>query len=202
MARPAASRLAFLVRLDVVLEVHTGVDGAVFLLRLVLDVDRPELDRHALHRMLAAARRGHARNEHVLHLDDQVVLLALARLAGDQRGFLDVLTGGARLHQDRRRLVERVHEAQILEVGLAGAAAAARRHTAGLRDSPRPGEDIDLSRVLAVLRFTLDVPDLQEHVYSHALPSSPATDARCRGAGFAISWLSPTAVWTPTAGTP
>src|SRR5687768_17176639 len=166
---PSACRLPFLVGLDVVLEVDAGFERAVRLLRLVLEVDVRALHRHAFHRMLAAAGRLHAGDQDLLHLDNQVILLPFAGLARGQGGFLDVLTGGTRLHQHGRRLVDAVHEAEVRKARLAGAAAAAHRHRAGLGNTPRPGEDIDLAGMLAVLGFALDVAQLQKNVYSHSL---------------------------------
>src|SRR5688572_9414981 len=130
--------LTFLVLLDVVLEENSGVERAVFLLRLVLEDDLRELHRDALHRMLAAAGGLHAGDQDVVHLDDQVFLLPLTRLARDQCGFLDVLIGSALGHQHRRSLVERVHDVDIAEVRLAGAATAAVTHRACLRHAEGP----------------------------------------------------------------
>src|SRR5262245_61804524 len=158
--------LAFLVALDVVLEVHACVERSVLLLRLVFEIDFRELYRDVLGGScpIAGAARGHRGDDHVGHLDDQVLLLALAGLAHGDRRVLDVLTGRARLHQHRRRLVDVVREVEIVEVRLALAAAAAVRHGAALRHAPGPREDLDLALVLVVERFALDVPYLRENV--------------------------------------
>src|SRR5690606_8712867 len=68
-------------------------------------------------------------------------------------------------------------------------------HAAGLAGAPAPGEHVDLFLVLAVLGFTLDVPDLDKHVYGHGAHLSvveavaevkkSSASARLRGDGGA-----------------
>src|SRR5690606_3519332 len=71
---------------------------------------------------------------------------------------------------------------KVLHVHLAGAAAAAGVHGAGLGHSPRPGQHVDLAAMLGVLRFTHDVANHDEHVNSHgsySLPSDLVTSWPC-----------------------
>src|SRR5882757_5709104 len=79
--------LRFLVALDVVLEVNSGIEGAVRLLRPVLEIDLCERQAHGLHLMAAAVVLvQHAGDDHIVHLDDEDLLLTLAGLAvGDRR---------------------------------------------------------------------------------------------------------------------
>ena len=75
----------------------------------------------------------------------------LAGLADEQHGLRDVLAGGAGEDEVARRLVEPLRDVHVLHAHLAGAAAAADVAGAGLAQAPRPGEDVDLAAVLAVL---------------------------------------------------
>src|SRR4051812_12325286 len=84
----------FLVALDVVLEVNAGLERPVGLLRLVLEVDLGERQSHILG--VASVTRVamcHACDDDIAHLDDEELLLALARLAMGDRRFLQVHTG-------------------------------------------------------------------------------------------------------------
>src|SRR5262245_16685251 len=64
--------LADLVGLQVELEDDGGVESAVGLLRLVLEIDLGECEGHALHAPVrAGVGVGDARHDHVVHLDDE-----------------------------------------------------------------------------------------------------------------------------------
>src|SRR5262249_59121948 len=102
---PASKRLRFLLGLEVVLEVDAGVERTVRLLRLVLHVDLRKGEADVLVRAVGAvAAVRHARHDDVVHLDDEELLLPLARLAVRDGGVLQVDAGRARLHEDRRGL--------------------------------------------------------------------------------------------------
>ena len=75
----------------------------------------------------AVVALGHRRDDHVVHLDHEELLLALAGLPARDRRFLQVLPGGASLQQERRRLVDLVGEGEVVERRLPRAAAASRR---------------------------------------------------------------------------
>ena len=62
---------------------------------------------------------GHTRDDHVAHLDDEELLLALARFPMGDRRFLDVHTRSAPSQQERRRLVDAVRKGELLEPRLA-----------------------------------------------------------------------------------
>src|SRR5690606_40803464 len=72
----------------------------------------------------------------------------------------------------RRRLVDPLGHAEVLDVHLAGAAARRDMRGAALAHSPRPGENIDLVLVDIVRRFAFDIRELQKHVNSHGTPPS------------------------------
>jgi predicted TPR repeat methyltransferase len=164
-------RSADLVRLDVVLESDAGIERAVGLLRLVFEVHLGETQRDAFRRggRVAGARQRDARDDDVVHLDDQELLLAFAGLARRDRRFFDVLTGGARFQEIRRRLVDAMEERKVVEGRLARAATPARAGRAGLAHAPGPGEHLDLVFVLAVERLALDVAELCEDVRCHGV---------------------------------
>src|SRR4051812_36794656 len=90
---PIGNALADLVALDVVLEMNARIERAVGLLRLVFEVD---LGKHQTHRLRCRAAGGaavhDAGDEDVVHLDDEIFLLALAGLAMGDGRFLQVLT--------------------------------------------------------------------------------------------------------------
>ena len=56
-----------------------------------------------------------AGDDDVSHLDDQVLLLALAGLSMRDHRVLDVCPGGTRLQEQRRRLVDMVDDGNVLE---------------------------------------------------------------------------------------
>ena len=124
--------LADLVGLDVELEMNPRIEGAVGILRLVLEVDLGKRQTHVLRsRPAAAVAERDAGDDDVVHLDDEVLLLAFARLAVRDGGFLQVRARRARLQQIRRRLVDVVEEGKIGEGRLAGATATAAPMFAG-----------------------------------------------------------------------
>src|SRR3954447_16903604 len=162
-ARGGAARveLALLLRLEVVLEVDAGVERAVGLLPLVLHVDLGEVAGHLIRRddvtALESARLVRA-DQDVVHLDHEELLLSLARLARGERGVLDVLTRGARLHEGDARRVHAHYEVEVLHRDLAAAAAAATTpgRPRGVRLAPAPRLDVDLVLVLGVGALALD----------------------------------------------
>src|SRR5437899_9053410 len=60
-----------------------------------------------------------------------------------------------------------MREVEIVEARLALAAAAAEGHGAALGDAPRPREHFNLSLVLVVRGFALDVADFCKNVRCH-----------------------------------
>ena len=88
-------------------------------MRLVLEIDLGKRHTHGLRsRHAAAVGERDAGDDDVVHLDDEVLLLAFAGLAMRDGGFLQVRAGRARLQQIRRRLVDAVQEGKIGEVAL------------------------------------------------------------------------------------
>ena len=85
-----------------------------------------------------------------MKLEREVFLLTLAGLAGRERGRLDVLPRGARLHETDARPVQAHHEVEVLHRDLAGSAAAARRATRRVGLAPTPRLDVDLILVLGI----------------------------------------------------
>src|SRR5512134_682032 len=66
-----------LVVLEVVLEVDTGVQGSIRLLRLVLEVYLGERQAHGLRNRASGTTVGDAGDDDVFQLDDEVLLLGL-----------------------------------------------------------------------------------------------------------------------------
>src|SRR6266699_1636434 len=125
---PAPLGLPLLVGLDVVLEVNSCIERPVRLLRLVLKIDLCERQAHGLHLTVFAVVACHGGDDQVVHLEDEEVLLALARLPMSDRRVLQVHTRGARLQQHRRRLVDLVGKGKIVEACLALPAASCTPH--------------------------------------------------------------------------
>src|SRR6266540_7525147 len=92
--------------------------------------------------------RADAGDDDVTHLDDEELLLPFAGLSHRDRGFLYVLTGRAGLYQNRRRLIEVVCKAEIVESRLSRTGSGT-----ALRHSPGPREDLNLVFVLVVEGF-------------------------------------------------
>jgi hypothetical protein len=75
-------------------------------------------------------------DDDVIHLDDEVILLVLACLAVSDRCFLEVCTGRARLHEQRRGFVDLVDDGEILERRLAGTSSAPCGGSTSVRHTP------------------------------------------------------------------
>ena len=92
------------------------IERPIGLLRLVFEVDLGKRHGHAFRiRLAAGSAMRDAGDDDVIQLDDQVLVLALAGLSmGDGRVF-DVCPGGARLQEQRRRLVDMVDDGKVLE---------------------------------------------------------------------------------------
>ena len=119
---------------------------------------------------LAGAAMHDAGDDDVVHLDDEVLLLALARLAMGDGGFLQVLARRARLQQQRRRLVDVVNDGQILEGRLAGAAATTGTNGRSGFVTPQENDSTSISSLcLASSGFAFDVADLCKDVRCHLL---------------------------------
>ena len=162
--RPEAE-LRFLLGLDVVLEVNAGIERAILLLRFVFDGDFGERQTHILRMAaVAAATVRHAGDDDVVQLDDHELVLDLAGLPMRNRRVFHVRAVGAILQEHRRRLVDVVHEREVVEARLALAAPATRGHRTGVRHPPRVRQHLDLVLVLVVHRLTLDVAELCENV--------------------------------------
>jgi hypothetical protein len=94
--------LPLLVGLEVVLEVKARIEGSIRLLRTVFDIDLRKGQAHGLNRTgFGAVGVRNGGDEHVVHLDDEELLLALAGLPKGDRRLFHVLTGGAAFHQHR-----------------------------------------------------------------------------------------------------
>src|SRR6266508_2737780 len=165
----APNAVLHLVGLEVELEVNSGIERAVGLLRLVFDVD---LRKHQADRLrtpaVAAVRVCQSGDDHIVHLDDEELLLPLTCLAVCDRRFLQVHACSARLHQHRRSFVDLVGKGEVLELWLAGP----RPSTSTCRrdrvcHTPGPAQDFDLVLVLVVQGLTLDVTELREDVCCH-----------------------------------
>src|SRR5262245_48712743 len=129
--------LATLVGLDVKLEMNPCIEGAVGLLRLILEIDLVKRNTHRLRsRRAATVGERDAGDDDVVHLNDEVLLLAFARLAMRDGGFLQVRACGACAQQARRRLVNAVQKGKIGEGRLAGAATTAGLDIRGMCDAP------------------------------------------------------------------
>src|SRR6185436_13760126 len=85
--------------------------------------------------------------------------LVAARLALREQGVGDVLAREAVLQQVGRRQVDAVDEGQILDIGLARAAAPADVRGGALAQAPAPGEDVDLALV-AVESYSPSIPSI------------------------------------------
>src|SRR5215471_2027815 len=92
-ARSVSAVLRPLAGLEVVLEVNAGTERAVGLLRLVLHVDLGERQADRLGAAVAAVRVCQRRDDHVVHLDHEELLLALSGLAVRDRCLLQMDAG-------------------------------------------------------------------------------------------------------------
>src|SRR4029453_13859821 len=111
---------------------------------------------------------------HVAHLEQQefaASLGALAGLARGERAVADVLARGAEREQQRGREVDQLLDRDILDLHAAGAATAAARRPALLRQSPAPGEHVDLALVLGIGRLAVDARELEKHLDRHGVAS-------------------------------
>ena len=114
----------------------SDVEGSVWLLRLVLEVDLREREHDALPRGVPSAL---TLVETLVTRTSVIVRSGTpagpAGLANRDRRIPDVLTRGARLHQKRRRLVDVMGEVEVVEARLAR-----RRHLRGpsCRSGTRP----------------------------------------------------------------
>src|SRR5688500_12140896 len=114
-------------------------------------MDLGERQAHALRRRFATrTTMRDARDEDVVHLDDEELLLVPPGLAMCDGGVLEVRTGGTRLHQRRRCLIDPMDDGQVLKGRLARARAGspAKRHVTRVRDTPGKREDFDFVLVL------------------------------------------------------
>src|SRR6056297_602180 len=198
---------------DVPLELGLGALAAFIGLLDVIHLDLGEIEGDVLGQPVLAARTagGDGGDEHLVHLDGQIFQRVLARLAADDLRLREVIAVGAIEHQHRRGFVDPLGAADVLEVGLAGTAAAAAVKRAALAHAPAPGQQIDaaLAFVLVVLGFPGNLAlDDEEHVYSHDSISLSAG-----GLGSGNTWheregssgptparrvrTSPKAVWRP-----
>src|SRR5687767_15887795 len=79
----------------------------------------------------------------VVHFDNQEFLLALACLAHRNSCVFEMTAGGARFHENRRRLVVAMSEVEVVESGFALTSAAAAGSVGhALRHAPRPREHL------------------------------------------------------------
>src|SRR6478736_6109668 len=169
---PTVPPLPDLVGLQVELEVQPWVERSVLPLRPVLEVHLGELQADGLGVWLVlGAGVADGGDRHVVKPDDEVILLAFARLAVGDRRVLDVQSARTRRQELWGGLVYTVDYRQILECRLSGAAASAGGGRPGIRDTPGEREHLDLVLVLGVKGFAFDVPDLREDVGSHWRPS-------------------------------
>src|SRR6187431_991734 len=128
--------LAVLVGLDIELEMNPRLEGPIGILWPVFQVDLGKGETYVLRsRPAAVVAERHAGDDNIVHLYDEVFLLALARLAVRDGGFLQVCTRRARLQQLRRRLVDCVSERKIVEGRPAGPGTAST-NIRGICDTP------------------------------------------------------------------
>jgi hypothetical protein len=80
-----------------------------------------------------------------------------------------VLAVGAGEDQLRGGLVDVHDKVEVLHAHFAGAAAAAEGHSAGIRLTPGPGEQLDLVLVLGVKAFAGDAIDFQKIINCHRI---------------------------------
>src|SRR5262249_54181118 len=122
---------------EVVLEMNSGIEGSVSLLRPVLEVDLSKRQAHSFRcRPFVAAAVYDAGDYDVVHLDDKELLMPLALLPMCDGGFLHVFARCARLQQFRRCLIDLVNDGKILKGRLPSAASTASSTAPGIRDTP------------------------------------------------------------------
>src|SRR5262245_42510350 len=157
---------------------HIKLEGLV----LVVEFDLAETEGDALGRRIAVLRRCdlHRRHDHVAHLEQQELAGGLAGLARGERAVADVLAGGAERQQQRGREVNELLDRDVLDLHAAGAATAATSRPALLRQSPAPGEHVDLALVLGVGGLAVDARKLEKHMTGTVSPPSPEPDASRR----------------------
>lgn len=144
------------VLLDVPAEgANLGPRGTVIVLRRVGDRDRAEVERQVFSEaILAATTAGrHAADDDVLNDDDEIGDRGAvpAGLSAGQRRLGELRTLRTMLEEVRRGTVDPLRYAEVLNIDLAAAAAAAPgdMHRTGLAGAPGPGEYVDLLLVRA-----------------------------------------------------
>src|SRR4029077_4337498 len=141
------------------------IERPIGLLRLVFEVDLGKRQTHGLRpRLATGVAICDTGNDNVIQLDDEVLLLALARLSMRDGRVLQVRARRTRLHERGRRLVDIVNDGKILEGRLARATTTTRSRGTRVRYTPREREHLDFVFVFVVERFPFDVPNLCKDV--------------------------------------
>src|SRR5687768_6789321 len=192
-----------LVGSEVVPLLGLAAERAVGLLFLAAHLELREVHRHVLehHAARPPGATGFVRaDEHFVHLEFQIFLLAAAGLAHRERHFLEVLPRRARNHQHRRALVEPLREMKVRRLHLPRPAPAALTGRPRVGRAPAERFQVELPLVLVVRRLARQPVDLQKVIHlRHDFAPSP--DSR-PGLPWRASPPSPTAASTPAAGTP
>ena len=116
--------------------------GAVVLLRCVAHLVGREIERDVLGKSVLAtsAAGGERADDHVLQVEFQVLdRLFTAGLPAGQRRLIELLARDHRLSEVGRGLVDPFGDSEVVDIGLAGAAASGDVHRARLGSAPAPG---------------------------------------------------------------
>src|SRR5262249_1243105 len=140
---------------------------------LVLQVNLGKCQSHGLRSRLAAGvTEGDPSDNNVVHLDDEVLGLAFARLPLCDGGVFQVSPRPARLKKPRGCLVDIMKDGKILKGSPTGAATAAASNAPGICDTPGERQHLDLVLVFDIDGFPFDVSNLCKDVGWHRDTSS------------------------------
>src|SRR5579863_110353 len=146
-------------------------------LRLVVDGPRLENKRDRLRRSIAHPTRSgplHRRDVDIGEFEHQV-FDRTACASGLLQGYL---AGGndravaALLKEDRAGTVSRFHNGEVADRNFARTGAGTGAHRRRVRRSPTEGHDVNLIRVVLLLRLTLNAVELQKCIVRHKKTSS------------------------------
>src|SRR5262245_10411026 len=152
---------------------HIKLEGPV----LVVEFDLPETKGDALGRRVAVLRRRyvHRRHDHVAHLEQQEFAAGLAGPARGEGAVRNMFARGAEQEQQWGCEVDQLLDRDVLDLHTAGAATAASRRAALLREPPAPGQHVDLALMLGVGRLAVDARKLEKHIDRHGIASLAGT---------------------------
>src|SRR5579859_900193 len=166
----AKRNLQLLVGLEIVGRHGVGTRRAVATLRGVVVVDLREVqvegvDGQSIFVPFLASAGLVSGNQDLLQLDLHVLDLGATSSPASQRNFRKMLASRARQHELRGRRVHALRELKFMKLRFTDTRAGADRgRAAGLPNSKLEADQVNLTLVLVVQRFSLDVSEFQKKV--------------------------------------